>query len=221
MLYQYRVLPLVALKTRKILLLQLILVEILVIFVEIIGTLEKTVQLAKAFVTNVKRKVILQKFVSQKGVQSQLLCIKQTIMLVNHHFLLLLQLEYLVVYHTQQFIINKTKFSALIDTGSSENFISSKIIAKLKISYQEKTGTVSLATPNLKSEIKGYCILGMTLQTQTYNDNKFTILDDLCADIALGQTFMEKHSAIMLSFGEDLLPLNICSLALSNVTPPT
>ena len=61
----------------------------------------------------------------------------------------------------------------------------------------------------------------MTLQTQTYNDNKFTILDDLCADIALGQTFMEKHSAIMLSFGEDLLPLNICSLALSNVTPPT
>ena len=78
-----------------------------------------------------------------------------------------------------------------------------------------------MATPNLKSEIKGYCILGMTLQTQTYNDNKFTILDDFCADIVLDQTFMEKHSAIMLSFGEDLLPLNICNLAVSNVTAPT
>ena len=31
--------------------------------------------------------------------------------------------------------INNTKFSALIDPGSSENFISSKVIAKSKISY--------------------------------------------------------------------------------------
>ena len=63
--------------------------------------------------------------------------------------------------------LNNTRFSASIDTGSSENFISSKIIT-LKISYQEKTGTVSMATPNLKSEIKGYCILSMTLQIRTY-----------------------------------------------------
>ena len=32
---------------------------------------------------------------------------------------------------------------------------------------------------------------------------------------------MEKHSAIMLSFGWDLPPLNICSFAVSNVTLPT
>ena len=38
-----------------------------------------------------------------------------------------------------------------------------------------------MATPNLKSEIKG--ILSMTLQTETYSDVKFTILDDLWADI--------------------------------------
>ena len=91
----------------------------------------------------------------------------------------------------------------------------------MKISHQEKTETVSMATPNLKSEIKGYCILSVTLQAQTYNDTKFTILDGLCTDIILGQTFMKKHRAIMLSFGRDLPPLNICSLAVSNVTPPT
>ena len=61
----------------------------------------------------------------------------------------------------------------------------------------------------------------MTLQTETYNDIKFIILDDLCADIILGQSFMEKHSAIMLPFGGDLPPLNICSVAVSNVKPPT
>ena len=70
-----------------------------------------------------------------------------------------------------------------------------------------------MATPNLKSEIKG--ILSMTLQTQTYSDVKFTILDDLW------QTLYQKHSAIMLSFGGDLHPLNICLLAVSNVTLPT
>ena len=66
-----------------------------------------------------------------------------------------------------------------------------------------------------------YNIYGIALQTQTYNDIKFTILDDLCADIILGQTFMEKHRVIMLSFGGYLRPLYICSLAVSNVTPPT
>ena len=78
-----------------------------------------------------------------------------------------------------------------------------------------------MTTSNLKGEIKGYCILSMTLQTETYNDIKFIILDDLCADIILGQSFMEKHSANMLPFGGDLPPLNICSVAVSNVKPPT
>ena len=43
--------------------------------------------------------------------------------------------------------MNNTKFSALIDPSSSENFISSKFIRKLKISYQDKTETVSMASP--------------------------------------------------------------------------
>ena len=43
--------------------------------------------------------------------------------------------------------MNNTKFSALIDPSSSEDFISSKFIGTLKISYQEKTGKVSMATP--------------------------------------------------------------------------
>ena len=46
MLHQYTVLSLVGVMTRKILLLELTLVEILIIFVEIKGTLEKPVQLA-------------------------------------------------------------------------------------------------------------------------------------------------------------------------------
>ena len=73
MLHHYTVLPMVALKTRKIILLQLFLARIIVIFVGKIGTLKKTIQLTKPFVTNVKRKVILQKFVSEKRVQTQLL----------------------------------------------------------------------------------------------------------------------------------------------------
>ena len=58
--------------------------------------------------------------------------------------------------------INNTKCSTLTETGCSENVISSKVIAKLKISCPEKAGTVSMATPNLKSEIKGYCIISKT-----------------------------------------------------------
>ena len=48
----------------------------------------------------------------------------------------------------------------LVDTTTSENFISSKFITKLKISYQEKTETILMATELLCNQYD-------TLQTQT------------------------------------------------------
>ena len=66
-------------------------------------------------------------------------------------------------YAIENVFISNTKLPTLIDIGSSENVISSKLITKLKISYQEKIETVSMATLNIKSEIKSYCILSMTL----------------------------------------------------------
>lgn len=169
MLHQYTALPLVALKTTVILLLLLILVKILVTLVATTGILEKTVQFAKPFVTNLKRKVILQVCQSKRnavsaGVPSSL----------SHTI--------------ENVFVNNTKFSASIHNSSSENFISSEVISKLKISYQDKIGVVSIVTPNLKSRIKGYCILSITLKTQTYIIILYTILDNLCADI-LGQFF--------------------------------
>ena len=81
--------------------------------------------------------------------------------------------------------------------------------------------TVSMATSSTSSNIEGYCVAYIQLQTCKYNNVNFTILSDLCADIILGQAFMELHSSITLSFGGELPPLSICSLACSNISPPT
>ena len=132
---------------------------------EITGTLEKTVQLAKPFVTNVKRKVH-----SAKVCQSKRGAVSAAMHQTNDNasqppFLAAVTagVPSSLLHTIENVFINNIKFSALIDTSSSLNFISSKVIAKLKISYQEKIRTVSMATPNLKSKIKGYCILSMTL----------------------------------------------------------
>lgn len=199
MLHQYIVLPLVALKTTVILLLLLILVKILVTLVGRTGILEKTVQFAKPFVTNLKRKVILQVCQSKRnavsaGVPSSL----------SHTI--------------ENVFVNNTKFSASIHNSSSENFISSEVISKLKISYQDKIGLVSIATPNLKSRIKGYCILSITLKTQTYNNIIYNTRQLMCKYI---RSIFFGETVIMLSFEGDLPPLNIFILAVSNVTPPT
>ena len=51
------------------------------------------------------------------------------------------------------------------------------------MTYQKKSRTVLIAFPNIKSEVKGYCILVMVLQNQIYADIKFTVLDNLCAGV--------------------------------------
>ena len=118
-------------------------------------------------------------------------------------------------------LVNGHKMSALIDTGSSENFISRSIVEKINLPFEKGSGTVSMATSSTSSNIEGYCVAYIQLQTRKYNNINFTILSDLCADIILGQPFMELHSSITLSFGGELPPLSICSLACSNISPPT
>ena len=71
----------------------------------------------------------------------------------------------------------------------------------LKISYPKKCRAVLTVSPNLNSEIKGYRVLNMILQNKAFGEIEFTILDNLCAGIFLGQIFMGKRSSVAFSFG--------------------
>ena len=87
--------------------------------------------------------------------------------------------------------INGQSFSALIDTGSSDNFINKYIVDKYQMPYAKSSGSVSMASSSLRTKIQGYCEVNMIFQNQKYAAIILSILPDLCADIILGQIFMK------------------------------
>ena len=117
--------------------------------------------------------------------------------------------------------INGYTMTALIDTGSSENFISKNIVDKLQIPYTKHIGCVSMASSALKTEIHGSFTAEIELVGKHYKNKSMLVLSDLCADVIIGQSFMKEHSSITLTFGGDLPPLSICALGPSSISPPT
>ena len=117
--------------------------------------------------------------------------------------------------------INGWNFSALIDTGSSDNFINKYIVDNFQIPYTKSSGSVSMALSSLSTKIHGYCRVNMIFQNQKYTNITLSILPSLCADIILGQAFMKQHSNITIPFGGILPPLSVCSLKKSQISPAT
>ena len=112
-------------------------------------------------------------------------------------------------------------FSALIDKGSSDNFINKYIVDNYQIPYTKSSGSVSMALSSLSTKIHGYCRVNMIFQNQKYTNITLSILPNLCADIILGQAFMKQHSNITIPFGGILPPLSVCSLKKSQISPAT
>ncbi|XP_014294137.1 uncharacterized protein [Halyomorpha halys] len=88
--------------------------------------------------------------------------------------------------------VNRTSTFALIDTGSSETFIS------------------QCFADNSHFELLGH----------HYAKTKLSVLPDLCANIIVGHDFLKQHSELRVSFGGTKPPLTISYLAPAKIEPP-
>ena len=102
---------------------------------------------------------------------------------------------------------------ALVDTGSSDNFISAKLSQKLRFKILPRTTRVSMASSSLSTQVEGYCVSDITLDGREYRDVQLSVLPDLCADVILGMPFLRRHEDITLELGGDEPGLSICGLA--------
>ena len=116
--------------------------------------------------------------------------------------------------------INGCSLSALIDTGSSENFVCHNVVQENKLVMLPDHGNVSMADESLSSNILGQCTVDIELQEETYEGIKLKVLPSLCSDIILGHEFLQNHSALEMDFGGDRPPLKICGLAVVKVPAP-
>ena len=110
---------------------------------------------------------------------------------------------------------------ALIDTGSSESFISADIVRNMKLSKQYSKTKISMATSNLTSNTQGHVNVNITYRGISYENTKLSILPNLCCDVILGHDFLNYHEKIEISFKGPRAPLSLCNFAAVKIDPPT
>ncbi|XP_068246856.1 uncharacterized protein [Palaemon carinicauda] len=116
--------------------------------------------------------------------------------------------------------VNGLPVNALIDTGSSENFVSQKIAKENNLIILPDDGHVSMADASLSSKVLGLCCVDVELQGQIYPSVKLKVLPALCSDVILGHEFLKNHSALEMAFGGARPPLKICGLAAVKLVAP-
>ena len=97
--------------------------------------------------------------------------------------------------------IGRIELIALIDSGSSESFISETMARKLSLELHPSTQKISMALTSFSTQILGYCFTDIVINQLSYSSIRLGVLKDLCSDIILGQDFQKKHERVTIEFG--------------------
>ena len=123
--------------------------------------------------------------------------------------------------------IGGTCLIALIDSGSSDSYISENMAKKLCLKLHPSTQKISMALTSLKTNVLGHCFTPVTLDQRTYPSVRLGVLKDLCSDIILGQDFQKEHKSVTIEFGGSKPELVIakstsaCALSTAAVEKPS
>ena len=117
--------------------------------------------------------------------------------------------------------LNTVKTEVLVDTGSTESFISEAVVKKRKLPVIPLSSKISMATGDLIKETKGYVVADLEFNGSVYNNIKLSVLPNLCTQVILGHDFLGLHKKLEMPFDGNRSPLSLCNLAAAKITPPT
>ncbi|KAL0839392.1 hypothetical protein ABMA28_016120 [Loxostege sticticalis] len=115
--------------------------------------------------------------------------------------------------------INDYVADALVDTGSSVSFIDKGLAETLKLKKKRCSQSITLASLSHTSIVEGSCTATLKIDKHTYSKRNLLIVNNLCADVIIGHDILRTHSALILDFGGEEEPLNICNVMEASVPP--
>ena len=116
--------------------------------------------------------------------------------------------------------VNKQFFDALLDTGSSKNYIDNKLVDELGLETTECNMLITLASSINKINITKKCIINITVNDKQYEQVQLFILSNLCHPLILGIEFLSLHKSVTFTFEGNKEKIEICSLNSMNIEPP-
>ena len=108
---------------------------------------------------------------------------------------------------------------ALLDSGSTLNFISKQAATSLRLKISPNNRKITMASASLQTELEGHCYCDLFYNKEKYESIKLHVMDNLCCEIILGHEFMAEHQSLQINFNGQR-PSLVCSLQAMNITPP-
>ena len=109
--------------------------------------------------------------------------------------------------------IDGCPLKGLLDTGSSDNFVSSAVAERLKLPIHKRDSLVSMASSSFSIKLSGYIVVDISLGNRAYKDIQLTLLPDSCTDIILGIPFLKIHESVNVHYGGSQPSLSVCSFS--------
>lgn len=115
---------------------------------------------------------------------------------------------------------NNVDLHALIDTGSSESFISPSVVRKYGWKTYNSSSMINMASTHLTKTTSGHCYVKLSYNGREYKNVRLSLLPDLCSDVILGHDFLKKHKELSIKFKGEEPPLSISAVSAAKVTSP-
>ena len=120
-----------------------------------------------------------------------------------------------------QVLVNDIPLQALIDTGSTESFVSSSVTRRYKWPIVPSQNTITLASTSCTSITTGHCFVNVAFKNKVYHRFRLSVLNNLCSDVLLGHDFLRLHQSLEIPFYGANPPLSLCGLSAVNIDPPS
>lgn len=121
---------------------------------------------------------------------------------------------------TTKIVVNNVELQALIDTGSSESYISHTVATTHRFKINPCHSRITMASTSLSCFITGYCFVTIRYGGVSYDNIKLSVMSNLCADVLLGHDFLQLHDKIEIPFGGNRGTFSLCSLTAANIQAP-
>ena len=124
-------------------------------------------------------------------------------------------------------IVNGHPLNALIDSCSSDSFISERIARNLQLEIHPASKEISMASVSMNTKSPGFVKVKLVYREQHYPSVQLGVLNDLCCDIILGYDFQKQHKSITFLYGGNKPELEItgkdsrCALTSAKMDEPS
>ena len=114
--------------------------------------------------------------------------------------------------------LNGKNLTALIDSGSSESYINSKVSKDLKLKVYPSRREIQMASSAMKMKSNGFCLVDLELKGNKYESTRLNVFENLCSDVILGLDFQGRHQRVIFEFNGESNDLVISGKSTCAVT---